>query len=56
MKNLVSHNQLDEWRHYEKTIDELESNMYSVDEYYECVVECNDQDDSCKRYCREMLM
>ena len=56
MKNLVSHNQLDEWRHSEKTFDQLESNMYSVDEYYECVVECNDHDDSCKRYCRDMLM
>lgn len=56
MKNIVSHNQLDEWRHFAQTIDELESEMDDVNEYYECLIDCQDTQSVCKRICKEMLM
>ena len=56
IKNIVSHNQLDEWRHFAQTIDELESEMDDVNEYYECLIDCQDTQSVCKRICKEMLM
>ena len=55
MKNLVSYNQLDEWRHFEKTVDELEMELDLINDYYECLIECDDDQASCKRICRRIL-
>ena len=55
MKNLVSYNQLDEWRHFEKTVDELEMELDLINDYYECLIECDDNQASCKRICRGIL-
>jgi len=58
MHNLMSRNQLDEWRHFENTIDELESEDRKVNllnDYYECLIEC-DNTAQCKKICREILM
>ena len=55
MKNLVSYNQLDEWRHFEKTVDELEMELDLINDYYECLIECDDDQSTCKRICRGIL-
>ena len=58
MHNLMSRNQLDEWRHFVDTIDELESEDRKVsllNDYYECLIEC-DNTAQCKKICREILM
>lgn len=55
MKNLVSYNQLDEWRHFERTVDELEMELDLINDYYECLIECEDDQASCKRICRRIL-
>ena len=55
MKNLVSYNQLDEWRHFERTVDELEMELDLINDYYECLIECEDDQASCKRICRSIL-
>ena len=72
MHNLLSRAQLDEWRHFENTIDgiEFENHLRSIDksinridndneklnDYYECLIECDALDDSqCKRICRKIL-
>ena len=55
MKNLVSYNQLDEWRHFEKTVDELEMELDLINDYYECLIECDDNQAACKRICRRIL-
>ena len=41
MHNLLSRSQLDEWRHLEDTIDELEVENQKIADYYECLVECD---------------
>ena len=57
MHNLLSRSQLDEWRHFENTLEELEleDQLQSIEEkinliesendrlndYYECLIECD---------------
>jgi len=55
MHNLVSRNQLDEWRHFEKTVNELEDELNLINDYYECLIECDDNQAKCKRVCRHIL-
>jgi len=55
MKNLVSYNQLDEWRHFENTVNDLETELDLINDYYECLIECEDDQASCKRICRRIL-
>jgi hypothetical protein len=57
MHNITSRNQLDEWRHFENTIDECDIEMQKLNDYYECLIECDLLNQSqCKRICRSMLM
>ena len=73
MHNLLSRSQLDEWRHLEKTVEEielqeqwknldkkidiLELESDRLNDYYECLIECDALDqDVCKRICKEILL
>ena len=73
MHNLLSRSQLDEWRHFEDTIEEieLEDQLRSIErkitdieneneklnDYYECLIECDALNQhECKRICRRILM
>ena len=57
MHNITSRNQLDEWRHFEDTIDEMDIEMQTLNDYYECLIECDIQNQSqCKKICRRILM
>ena len=47
MKNLLPYNQLNSWHPYDATTME--------DEYYECLIECNDSASTCKKICKEVL-
>jgi len=52
MHSLSSRNQLNEWRHFEETVEEQ-----SLNDYYECLIECDIQSQtSCKKICRELLV
>ena len=56
MHNLVPRAQMEEWRHFEKTVDELEVEMQKINDYYECLIECDSLDaKECKRICRYIL-
>lgn len=56
MHNLLSRNQLDEWRHLENTIKDLEVENQKLDDYYECLIECDSLNaNECKRVCRYIL-
>ena len=55
MHNLISRNQLDEWRHFEDTIDEFELENQKLNDYYECLIECDDDQPTCKRICKQIL-
>ena len=57
MHNLLTRNQLDEWRHLENTIDELEIENQKIADYYECLIECDALGQhECKQICRGILM
>ena len=55
MHNILSRNQLDEWRHFEQTVDDLESELDRINDYYECLIECDEDQATCKKICREVL-
>ena len=57
MHNLLSTSQLNGWRRFEQTIDQAEDDTQRLNDYYECLIECDAQDShSCKRICRGLLM
>ena len=53
MHNLISHNQLAGSRHKEYMSD---SHNDLIEEYYECLIECDDDQSTCKRICKEVLV
>ena len=50
MHNIVSQNNLAEWNHMDLTEDQ------KLDDYYECLIECETDQSSCKRICKEILL
>lgn len=57
MHNILSRAQFDEWRHFENTIDELEVENQKINDYYECLIECDAlNQNECKRICRRMFL
>ena len=57
MRSLLSRNQLDEWRHFEDTIDDLELEQQKLNDYYTCLIECDAlNQNECKRICKSILM
>ncbi len=55
MHNLISYNQLAGWIKLEKTIDEFTEQNELMNDYFNCLIECDENQQSCKRICREML-
>jgi len=49
MHNAISKNQLADWSLTDQQDQQLE-------DYYECLVECIDEQNYCKRVCKEILM
>lgn len=56
MHNLISYNQLASWNHLEKTINEYVEQDELINDYYQCIIECDDNEQSCKRICRSILL
>ena len=51
MNTIMSRNQMAEWNlHVEDDQEER------VNDYYECLIECEDDQSSCKRICKEVLL
>ena len=55
MHNLISYNQLASWNNLEKTISEYIEQDEIINDYYQCIIECNDKQQECKRICRSIL-
>ena len=49
MHNLIPYNQLAGWT---DVVDKDEL----LNEYYECLIECDDDQSTCKRICKEILV
>jgi hypothetical protein len=57
MHNITSRSQLDEWRHFENTLDGVDAEMQKLNDYYECLIECDLTNQSqCKRICKRILL
>ena len=56
MHNILSRAQFDEWRHLERTIDDLKEEEQRISDYYECLIECDIlKQQECKKVCRKIL-
>lgn len=59
MHNLISHNQLANWNrnicNLHLSLDKVNDEADLVNDYYQCLIECNDNQSLCKRVCREIL-
>ena len=57
MHNLLSSSQMNEWRHFDDTVDGLQLENQKLNDYYECLVECDSLDQlQCKRICKRILI
>jgi hypothetical protein len=52
MHNLISRNQLAEWDHFDATQDNFTE---TTNDYFDCLIECEDDQQTCKRICRRLL-
>jgi len=59
MHNLISHNQLAGWKQSVKrltnTLDRSIEESDLVNDYYNCLIECDNDQATCKRICRRIL-
>ena len=55
MHNLISYNQLASWKKLENTLDEFIEQGEIINDYYQCLIECYDNQSECKRVCRRIL-
>jgi hypothetical protein len=56
MHNLISYNQLAGWEHFEETVERSNEQNDLVNDYFNCLIECDDEKQTCKRICRELLI
>lgn len=59
MHNLISYNQLAGWRQsverLSTTLDEAIEESDALNDYYNCLIDCDDNQAFCKRICRSIL-
>ena len=58
MHNLISYNQLAGWKQSIEKLSIIDQKIDDVDtlnDYYNCLIECDDSQHICKRICRELL-
>lgn len=53
MHNLISFNQLAYWNQTEKEFGEESKSL--INEYFECLTECDNDSQSCRRICKNIL-
>jgi hypothetical protein len=55
MHNLISYNQLAAWKNLENKVDDFIDQHELMNDYLNCLIECDDDQQNCKRICRDML-
>ena len=59
MHNILSYNQLAGWkesiRRLNRTLDKSMEEADVINDYYDCLIECDENQSTCKRICREVL-
>ena len=56
MHNFISHNQLDEWKNTNDSIDRSNAQFDLMNDYFSCMIECDGDQQTCKRICRDILI
>jgi hypothetical protein len=57
MHSIMSQNQLAGWNsHTDIPLEVKDDQDAKIDDYYECLIECEDDQSSCKRVCKEILV
>ena len=54
MHNLVSFNQLADWNTVSDDINVEQDDL--INDYYDCLIECDDNQSYCRRLCKEVLV
>jgi len=55
MHNIISYNQLAGWKKFEQTIDRCNEQNELINDYFNCLIECEEKTHTCKKICRELL-
>ena len=55
MGNKISSNQLAEWDHISETLDQFRDDIDLVNDYFDCIIECDKKQTICKKICRDLL-
>ena len=55
MSKSVSRNQLAEWKHFEQSLSHYQKELEKINDYFDCLIECEDNAPTCKRFCRYAL-
>ena len=55
MHNLISYNQLAGWKQFETTLNHFNEQSDVINDYYQCLIECDDKQHICKKICKEVL-
>jgi hypothetical protein len=59
MHNILSHNQLEGWRqtlfNFERDMDRCNDANDAINDYFHCLVECDEDEGTCRRICTELL-
>ena len=52
MHNIISQNQMAEWNHIDIRYNDTDD---AISEYFDCIIECADDQPTCKRICNDIL-
>jgi hypothetical protein len=55
MHNLISYNQLVAWKNFENTLDRCNEKNDLINDYFNCLIECDNAQRVCKRICKDIL-
>ena len=56
MHNKVSHNQLAGWNMTDSNLTpSLDSELNKIDDYFDCLIECADLPQACRRICKNVF-
>ena len=58
MHNIVSQNQLGSWNRIDSSMTQLSeetATIEKIDDYFECLIECEDLPASCKSMCKNVF-
>jgi len=59
MHNIISHNQLAGWKqsvnHLQTTISSVNNQSDALNDYYNCLIECDERQHICKKICKSVL-